>query len=259
MIKKIALAAAIAASASFATWDYFPVLENHKGQVEIGEADDFQDKSTVGTFYAKARFTVIPNLELALNLPLVFYNTWDGKDTEQTGLDKIGLMVRYQFMPVMNAFLDVGLPFCSEDVCGEDDNINFHFGVQYSQTFGMVSFGSELGLALETKGENKSTPPWTMNLGLEADFAVSQMLTPYVGIDLYMLLGKYTNDGKNEGESYTGEMGIAPFAGLAIAFNQMFTLGFGGSVLFGSDDYMIIKTGHDDAAINITIKLDINF
>ena len=32
MLKKLCLAAAFCATASFATWDKFPVLENHKGE-----------------------------------------------------------------------------------------------------------------------------------------------------------------------------------------------------------------------------------
>ena len=36
MIKKIALVAAMAASASFATYNFFPVKEAGKGQVEVG-------------------------------------------------------------------------------------------------------------------------------------------------------------------------------------------------------------------------------
>ena len=34
MFKKIALAAALAASAAFATWDYYPVLEGGKGSAK---------------------------------------------------------------------------------------------------------------------------------------------------------------------------------------------------------------------------------
>ena len=35
MFKKIILASALAISSSFATWDLFPVLENHKGQAKL--------------------------------------------------------------------------------------------------------------------------------------------------------------------------------------------------------------------------------
>ena len=38
MFKKIALAAALTASASFATWDYFPILDGGKGQAELDVA-----------------------------------------------------------------------------------------------------------------------------------------------------------------------------------------------------------------------------
>ncbi len=259
MFKKVALAAAIAATASFATYNYFPVLDNHKGQVTIGEADVFQDKSTVGILYVKGRYTVIPNLELGLDIPFVVVNYWDGDDTEHTGLDNITLMGRYQFMPTMNAFLDFALPTCNDDICGDDDHFTFHFGAQYSQKFGMIDFGSELGLALETKGKDKATPPWTLNLGLEGDFLVSQMFVPYVGLDLGMLLGKYTNDGEDGDKSYTGKFGIAPFLGANINFNQMFTLGLGLNFLVGGKDYLVVKTGRDEVKTTFDIHLDINF
>ena len=45
MLKKIALVAALAATASFATWNYFPVQEAGKGQAEIGVTDKMQDKA----------------------------------------------------------------------------------------------------------------------------------------------------------------------------------------------------------------------
>ena len=156
-------------------------------------------------------------------------------------------------MPIMNAFLDVGFPTCSKDLCGDDDPFGFHFGVQFSQKFGIVDFGSELGLQLETKGEDKTTPPWDLNLGLEADFLVSDMLTPYVGFDFNMLLGKTTRDGKNEGESRTGDLGIAPYVGLNIDFNPMLYLGFEFRFGVGEDYY------GKDTPIWLTVNFGVNF
>ena len=46
MLKKIVLAAAVAVSTSFATWDYFPVLESHKGQAKLEFGSEIQDPST---------------------------------------------------------------------------------------------------------------------------------------------------------------------------------------------------------------------
>jgi hypothetical protein len=253
MFKKIALAAALAATASFATWDYFPVKEAGHGQAQISEKVKMQGKSSKDIVELGVRYSIIQNFEAGLKVPVTVLSYYDGKNDERNGLGNLELMLRYQFMPIMNAFLDVGFPTCSKDICGNDDPFGFHFGVQYSQNFGLVNFGSELGLKLETAGDDKTTPPWDLNIGLEADFAVSQMFTPYVGADIDILIGKYTFDGDNYGKSHTGDLGIAPFLGLNIAINPMFYVDL--SAKFGiGDDYYGDKT-----PIWLTGKFGINF
>jgi hypothetical protein len=253
MFKKIALAAALAATASFATWDYFPVKEAGHGQAQISEMVKMQGKSSKDIVELGVRYSIIQNFEAGLKVPVTLLSYYDGKNDERNGLGKLELMLRYQFMPIMNAFLDVQFPTCSKDLCGNDDPFGFHFGVQFSQKFGIVDFGSELGLQLETKGEDKTTPPWDLNLGLEADFLVSNMLTPYVGFDFNMKLGKETRDGKNEGESRTGDLGISPYVGLNIDFNPMLYLGF--EFRFGvGEDYF-----GKDTPITLTVNFGVNF
>ena len=261
MFKKIALATALVATASFATWDKFPVLENHKGQVKVSDYLLMQDKWSQDGSTLSARYTVVPNLELGLKLGYVFYTEWDGKDLDpkQEGFDNIPLMIRYQFMPAMNAFLDVTFPTGSEDLYGKDKPFGFHFGAQYSQEFGMVSLGTELGLQLETAGDDKDTPPWTLNIGAEGDFAVSQLLTPYVGIDLYMLLGKFTHDGDNYGDSYTGDLLFNPYLGITFSFNSVVSLDICASFLFGNKDAMLVKSYSDETQTVIEFSLGINF
>lgn len=259
MFKKIALATALVATASFATWDKFPVLENHKGQATIGDSYVMQDKASQEELYVGARYTVIPNLELGIKLGYVLFTHWDGDDAEQDGLDNLPIMVRYQFMPNMNAFLDVTLPIGNDDVVGDDGEIVFHFGAQYSQKMGMVNLGAELGLQLETAGDDKTTPPWTLNIGAEGDFALNQMFTPYVGIDLYMLMGKFTYDGDSEGDSFTGDLLFNPYLGVDIVFNAMFDLDISANFLFGNSDAMKIKTGMDETVIGLDAHLNINF
>lgn len=255
MFKKIALAAALAATASFATQDYFPVKEAGHGQAQISEQVLMHGNRSVDVVALGARFSFIQNFEAGLVVPVTALTYIDGKNAEQSGLNNISLMLRYQFMPIMNAFLDVEFPTCSKDLCGDDKPFGFHFGVQFSQKFGIVDFGSELGLKLETKGKDKTTPPWDLNLGLEADFLVSDMLTPYVGFDFNMLLGKTTRDGKNEGESRTGDLGIAPYVGLNIDFNPMLYLGFEFRFGVGEDydDY------GKDTPIWLTVNFGVNF
>ncbi len=252
MLKKIALATALLATASFATWDKFPVLEANKGQAEIGANYLIQGDVTQLGLFAQARYTVIPNLELGAAVPFVLFTHWDGDDAKQDGLDNIPVMVRYQFMPIMNAFLDFTVPTGSEDLRGKDSPFGFHFGVQYSQPFGSVLFGSEIGLALETAGDDDTTPPWDMNLGAEAQFPMG-MVTPYVGLDFDMLLGKYTYDGDNVGKSHTGDWGIAPYVGANIAINQMMYADVSAAFGIGEDIY------GEDTPITRTAKCGVNF
>ena len=254
MFKKIALAAALTATASFATWNYFPVQEAGKGQVEIQNVVGMQDKITSLTDAVVARYTIVQNLEAGLRIPYLI-NVWsDVKSIDKaSGLTQIALMLRYQFMPIMNAFLDVAFPTCGENACYDDNAFVFHFGVQYSQKFGMVDFGSELGLQLSTPGDDKTTPPWDLNLGLEARFAVSEVIIPYVGLDFIMELGKYSYKGDSYGESYTGDMGVLPYIGLVANITPMFYLGGEVGLGFGEIFY------GDNPLVAIGVKAGLNF
>ncbi|WP_295678392.1 transporter [uncultured Fibrobacter sp.] len=253
MLKKIILATALVATASFATWDKFPVLNTHNGQVKIGEVYGMpSDDDSMDDIYAGVRFTIIQNLELGTIFKYRVFTDNNGVDGPD-GIYNLPIMVRYQFMPIMNAFLDVSLPIGEESI-GQSDGFGFHFGAQFSQKFGILNFGSELGLLMETRGDDKTTPPWTLNLGVEGDFEVTQLLTPYIGIDLLMYLGKKTIDGDNVGENRTGDLSVAPYLGIVFTFSKMFSLDFSGKFQFGEDFY-----GYDDVQMYYDLHLNINF
>ncbi len=252
MFKKIALAAALTATASFATWNYFPVLENHKGQAEIGVTDLMQDKTNQLGLFVGARYTVIPNLELGVKVPYTVFTHWDGEDMKADGLNNIPLMVRYQFMPILNAFVDLDLPVGDEEV--SDDGFGVYFGVQFSQNFGMVNFGSEAGLQIRTEGDDEVSPPYNLHIGLEGDFAISQMFTPYVGVDFDMWLGEYTHDGDSAPDADdSGKFGLAPYVGVNIAINPMFYVDLSAKFGIGEDRY------GDKTPVWLTGKFGINF
>ena len=65
MFKKIALAVALVAATSFATWDYYKVPEAGKGQVKGQFKYDTDDPWSGWGINASARYVVIPNLELS--------------------------------------------------------------------------------------------------------------------------------------------------------------------------------------------------
>ena len=254
MFKKIALATALVATASFATWDKFPVLEQGKGQAKAGVTYSKAGDWSGLDLNLGARYTVVPNLEIGVAVPYTVFTKYDGNDGAD-GIKNIPLMFRYQFMPILNCFMDIDLPIGEEELMWHSqDGLGLHFGVQYSQNFGMVNLGSELGLAVQvTDGDDKTNPPWDLNLGVEGDFAVNEMITPYVGLDLNVLLGKASYDGHDADESNTGDMGIAPYLGVGIAFNPMFTLDL--CAWFGiGDDYY-----GEDTNMSFSGTLFINF
>lgn len=252
MIKKIALAAALAVSASFATWDKFPVLENHNGQAKAGFGFGIpEDKTTTGDLYAGVRYTVITGLELGTVFDYRLFTHYDGKDAKADGVANLPILVRYQILPIVSAFLDVTLPIGDDSFNG--DATQFHFGAQYSSTFGIVSLGTELGLQLETKGDDKTTPPWILNVGAEGDFVLGPV-TAYVGADVLVELGKNTYDGDNVGDSHTGDLAIFPYVGANYALNQ--ALSFDVAAIFGFGNKDLVE---NDADISFDVHANFNF
>ena len=249
MLKKIAFVTALAAATSFATWDKFPVLDNHQGNAEVGAGYEMKgDAGSLGLF-VQGRVTVGPGLELATQVPYVLSQEAQPDDVD--GLDNIPVMVRYQFMPVMNAFVDFVVPVGDEDIA--DDGFGFHFGVQYSQEFGAVNFGSELGFELHTQGDDKASEPYDLNLGVEAQFALGAV-TPYVGVDLDMWVGENTLDGdKVPGSDASGKVGAAPYVGATIEIGEMFYADVSASIGLGEDYY------GEDAPITLEGKFGVNF
>lgn len=250
MLKKITLAAAIAVSASFATWDYFPVLDSHKGQAKLEFGSDIQDPFTEFVVTGGVRFSPAQNFEFGLELPYVIFCLDNNNSFESwNGVRDLKTMFRYQFLPFMNAFLDITIPTANVYLYYPDYAFAFYFGAQFSKNFGLLNLGSELGLYVETRGEDKTMPPQHLNLDVEADLAISQVFVPYAGFSLSMLIGKYRHEGRHIGDSYTGEFGIAPFAGFKVAFNDYVSLDVHGKILLGEEYLGVTTLNHSDEAL----------
>ena len=111
MFKKLAIVAALAMSASFASWDMYPVLEQHKGEVSVGVNYSTDENTKELSVPVGARFSVIQNLELAFMLPYrIFTHDKNGNDIKRDGFEELAFMVRYQITPTTNAFADVRTP-----------------------------------------------------------------------------------------------------------------------------------------------------
>lgn len=260
MLKKIVLAAAVAVSASFATWDYFPVLESHKGQAKLEFGSEIQDPFTEFMVTGGVRFSPAQNFEFGIELPYTIFCLSDGSFQSWNGVRDLKTMFRYQFLPFMNAFLDITIPTANAYLYYPDYAFAFYFGTQFSKNFGLLNLGSEFGLYIETRGEDKTMPPQRLNLDAEADLAISQVFVPYAGFSLGMLIGKYRQEGHHVGNSYTGKFGIAPFAGFKVAFNDYVSLDVHGKIQLGEDYLGVTTPNHsDDALITAASAVYVNF
>ena len=244
MFQKLVLAAAFCATASFAAWDKFPVLENHKGEMVAGTGfiRDGEYEPMQLTPYLGSRFTVMPNLELGVLLPY-FVNLNKNNDN---GILNPVLMARYQFTPFVNAFLDITAPI--------DDTYNcynvwvFNFGAQFSKDLGIVNLGTELGLGVNAS--TKFSPPLRLNFGAEAEFKVGA-LTPFVGFDALMLLGDFTIDGEKV-DSFKGEIAVYPYVGLKYAITPNVSVQASAKTAFG---YEIVKGPNTPIVADLNLKM----
>lgn len=227
MFKKIILASALAISTSFASWDLFPVLENHKGQARLATSftnytwhDDVYNSLSM---YAGVRYTAVPNLELAINIPYRLFTYFAGEDMEADGFGSPFFSARYQFIPTMNVFADVYFPFGDESFV-EKDAWAFDAGLQFSTHFSsLLNFGSELGAYFETYGESHYAP-FRAYVNTELDFAVSSQFTPYILADVDVELGGFEEDNGYEFSNSGGNTYVLLGAGAKYDFNRIFSL-----------------------------------
>ena len=248
MLKKAFLAATLCVTASFASWDRFPVLENHKGEFAVGVNFSKLGERMWLLPFVGSRYTVVPNLELGVSIPyyIRLYKS------NVNGLANPRFMVRYQFLPMLNAFLNVRVPISNDPYNYSD--WAFNFGTQYSQNFGVVDFGSELGLTVCTRGDDKESPPLHLNFGAEADFNLGIPLTPFIGANVLMRIGKYTYKGKNYGKSYTGDFVVRPYAGLKYAINSNVSVQTSVITELGKEEVVGPET-----LIGVTLELKVSF
>ena len=235
MFKKIVLACSLSIASAFATWDLFPVRENHKGQAKIGTTyfmyEYEGDLFSAFDVYADLRSTIYSNWEIAFNVPYRVFTHGEDYDAEISGVGNIGFSTRYQLLPFMNVFFDASLPVGDKSY-NEDDDWVFDVGLQYSTPFNaLLNFGSQLGFNFATKGENDEAPIFLF-AAVELDFEIiPEEFTAYVGTDFNLFLGTFTNHGyqfsHNGGCVYLG-----PYAGVTYTFEQLDMLSVDASLQF---------------------------
>lgn len=263
MLKKIALVAAVAASASFATYTFFPVKDAGKGQVELGAQYGWTEHTSNMEIIAGAEYTVIQNL--AISLTNIGYQLWNDPDDcgekghedcpDNDGIKAMTIGARYQFMPILIAALDVNLPLTSEDVTGKYDPFGLYGAIQFTKEFvPNLWFGSEAGISYKFEDEHK-----TEGLGLtvqaEVDYTIANIgLTPWIGAALNMRLSDVEEDYVVKNEYGSGDKAILVWLGAGYDINPMFTVKANFIMKFADEKESM---GGDWTGVNA--KLAINF
>lgn len=251
MFKKILLVTALVATASFATWDKFPVLDQGKGQVKLGADYGIKDQWRNLDLELGARFTVIQSLEIMGTLPYRVFGQWDGDDRGD-GLGDATIGARYFFPTNLGLFLDINLPIGDDSYAYQ--GWGFHFGAQYAKVplIDKISMGSELGLSLYTEGDDdaKYNRGTELNLGVEFDYDLGA-LKPYVGLDYFNRLTRSEEKcsvSGTAGSSGTCKIdddysGFLTTFGVNYSINQMMTIEgkymIGAGRYFGDYSYII--------------------
>ncbi|MBR4785127.1 MAG: hypothetical protein IK012_07730 [Fibrobacter sp.] len=182
MFKKIILASMLAVVSSFADEDEYKVLEAHKGRVSFGTSYRTYEVRDVNYHLVdigvNARYTVIQNLELALDIPYRVFNYWSGNDDYMVGFGNLSFSAAYQFISKMNVFAGVSAPV--EDL--SNDAWTFNAGLRFSTEINrLIDFGALLGVVSATKGKDDYVPVVGV-ADAKLFFNVTPQFTPFVGM-----------------------------------------------------------------------------
>jgi len=153
-MKKVLTAALVCAVSTFAGWDYFPVIEDGKGEAKIACEQSREGKKGIGPDCGdfKIRYSPMANLEL---------------------MSKVGytLGARYQIIPVISAGVDIGFPIPTD---GWSFTPNAQFSMPLTEALTLGTNG-QVTIYTEDQGIDLSA-------GIELDLAVGKS-TIWFGCD----------------------------------------------------------------------------
>jgi len=199
MFKKIAMALLMVATASFATWDFYPIPKEGVGNVEAGfyydafdrYYDHHSDWSQMGLKMG-ARFYFLQKFEVSLQG--WGYQFWNERDCNNCvnggdGLRDLSVGGRFEVTPMINAFIDFNIPTGRNEWDGgetqppSNDEFSIYLGAQFFVDTKVPGFkiGSEAGLLWAFEHKNKERG-LDAHIGFEASYTIPNIgLTPILG------------------------------------------------------------------------------
>ena len=210
MFKKVILLAAAIATSSFATWDYFGLLQNNQGSAKAGIYYDTDDDWSQMGLKVGARMNATPQLELSLQG--FGYQFWGETDCDAcseggSGLRDLVIGARYALDPELYFFLDFNLPIGKDKAKGigttapSRHEMALYFGAQHHSDIKAIngaSYGTEAGLFWGFEHHNLERG-LELRLGGEFDYTLpSAPLTLALGGQFWLRLFKSEYDNGNK-------------------------------------------------------------
>ena len=265
MFKKVILLAAAIATSSFATWDYFGLLQNSAGSVKAGIYYDTDDDWSQMGLKVGARVNVSPQFELSLQG--FGYQFWGETDCDAcseggSGLRDMTIGARFALDPELYFFLDFNLPIGKDKAKGygttspSSYEMSLYFGAQHHNDIGAIkgaAYGTEAGLFWGFEHHNKERG-LELRLGGEFDYTLPAVpLTLSIGGQFWLRLFKseYDNGSKDVDlhDDWSNQFKFWVGAGFAISQS----LSINGQIIARSQD---LKKKARDNGVSIPMEGD---
>lgn len=212
MIKKIILLAAMIATSSFATWDYFGLLQNNQGSVKAGLYYDKDDDWSQMGLKVGARMNATPQLELSLQG--FGYQFWGETDCDAcaeggSGIRDLVIGARFALDPELYFFLDFNLPIGKDKAKGtgttapSSGEMYIYAGAQHHRDINAIkgaAYGTEAGVFWGFRHHNKERGLET-RFGGEFDYKLpAAPVTLLVGAQFWLRVfrSEYDNGVKSD-------------------------------------------------------------
>lgn len=199
-MKKISALALFAATGAFA-FDYtLPVAKGTlEGDVmfgrnagtgyydDDGENQDISGSPAVMTPALQVKYGIMDGLDVSLQLDYEMRNEDAG---DVSGIDRPDLGVKYVVPDLgVGGFLNVSLPFGSEDIAGDEPATTIFGGVLYGKTFDKIEVNAAAGYAFNTEDGAKEKQD-EIDIYAQGQYNVNEMVGPYLGIGFDKTLEK---------------------------------------------------------------------
>ncbi|HQF53744.1 MAG TPA: hypothetical protein PK208_01365 [Fibrobacteria bacterium] len=159
-----------------------------------GEKFEFNGSPAVMMPGLQVKYGIIDGLDVEVALAYAMKNE-DAGDVSGLAKPEIGLKYVAPDLGV-GGFLNVELPFGSEDIVGENPQTKIQGGVIYGKAFGQIAVNALAGYVFETEEKDLKSKQDALEIYAQGQYNVNEMIGPYLGVEFFK-----TFDAQYDGET----------------------------------------------------------